>query len=132
MAEPIQETRTGQLRALLRLWFMAQGDHGGAMVVRRVLLSLYNGRRFPIDLTDLRRLDAQNFQDCLAVMVLDYQPAMEVHVWIGKLLQCRPVGPEFEQWAYDMRLAGRCKKFQLTDLANLAAVPRVAAEVAHG
>lgn len=43
------------------------------------LVGLYNGRKFPFDMTELRRLDRTVFEDCLAVLALDFQPEREVH-----------------------------------------------------
>jgi hypothetical protein len=65
--------------ALRRLLPVAQRDTGQSSVVARFLLNLYNGERFPFDLTDLRRLDFDLFEDCMAVLKMDFQPAQEVH-----------------------------------------------------
>ncbi|WP_042555492.1 MULTISPECIES: hypothetical protein [Pseudomonas] len=48
-------------------------------VIGRFLLSLYNGDDFPFALTDLRSLDLDLFQDCMHVLVMDYDPTLEVH-----------------------------------------------------
>lgn len=65
--------------ALRRLLPIAQGDTGQSGVVARFLLNLYNGNRFPFDMTDFRRLDYEVFDDCMAVLKMDSQPAKEVH-----------------------------------------------------
>lgn len=65
--------------ALRRLLPVAQRDTGQSSVIARFLLNLYNGDRFPFDLTDLRRLDYELFDDCLAVLKMDFMPAKEVH-----------------------------------------------------
>jgi hypothetical protein len=65
--------------ALRRLLPITQRDTGQSSVIARFLLSLYNGDRFPFDLTDLRRLDYELFDDCLAVLKMDSQPLKEVH-----------------------------------------------------
>lgn len=65
--------------ALRRLLPIAQSDTGQSSVVARFLLNLYNGDRFPFDMTDFRRLDSRVFDDCLAVLKMDAQPAKEVH-----------------------------------------------------
>lgn len=116
MARPTND----QLHSLGVLFSMAQGDHGGAIVARKFLLSLYNGRRFPFDLTDLRLLDMRRFEQCLEVLRMDYTPAEEVHVTIGRYFNPagKPVGGLFERWAYDMRLPGRAKKDQIADYAR--------------
>ena len=65
--------------ALRRLLPIAQSDTGQSGVVARFLLNLYNGDRFPFDNTDLRRLDSDLVDDCLAVLRMDAHPAREVH-----------------------------------------------------
>lgn len=65
--------------ALRRLLPVAQRDTGQSSVIARFLLNLYNGNRFPFDLTDLRRLDYELFDDCMAVLKMDFQPVKEVH-----------------------------------------------------
>ena len=67
--------------ALRRLLPVAQRDTGQSGVVARFLLNLYNGDRFPFDNTDLRRLDAELVDDCLAVLRMDVCPAREVHTY---------------------------------------------------
>lgn len=82
-----REARTALLRsiradgeaALRRLLPIAQSDTGQSGVVARFLLNLYNGDRFPFDNTDLRRLDSDLVDDCLAVLRMDANPAREVH-----------------------------------------------------
>ncbi len=68
-------------RALRRLLPVAQRDTGQSMVIARFVLNLYNGERFPFDMTDLRRLDFQLFNDCMAVLRMDFQPQKEVHLY---------------------------------------------------
>lgn len=67
--------------ALRRLLPIAQRDTGQSSVIARFLLNLYNGNRFPFDMTDLRRLDYEVFDDCMAVLKMDYQPQKEVHLY---------------------------------------------------
>ena len=69
------------LPALKRLLAVARRDTGQSQVCGRFLLSLYNGRAFPFDLTDLRRLDDTLHDDCLAVLRLDASPEKEVHCY---------------------------------------------------
>src|SRR5690554_5400701 len=68
--------------ALFRLLPVALNDTGQSSVVARFLLGLYNGKRFPMDMTELRRLDRDLFLDCLAVLEMDHQPEMEVHRYV--------------------------------------------------
>lgn len=65
--------------ALARLLAIAQGHSGQCRYVAGFLLGLYNGDRFKFDLTDFRCLDRAIFDDCLEVLKLDYNPAVEVH-----------------------------------------------------
>lgn len=64
---------------LQRLLEIAHRGTGQSRVVARFLLSLYNGDRFPFDLTDFRCLDPDIFKDCLHVLVMDNFPRPEVH-----------------------------------------------------
>lgn len=69
--------------ALVRLARIAEGDTGQAATVRRFLLGLYNGYRFPFNLITLRGLDKALFDDCLAVLKLDARATrQEVHHYI--------------------------------------------------
>lgn len=76
------EQQQKQLDALARLWKIANGHSGQCRHVAAFLLSLYNGQRFPFDLTRFRCLDTVIFQDCLQVMILDHRPMYEVHIWL--------------------------------------------------
>ncbi len=99
-----------------RLW-----DTGGGGVCVRVLLGCYNGRRFPFDLTDLRRLDAKNLNNALTVLRMDARCRAEVHVVLRYLLSDRMVQAQFERWAYDLGLKGRAKKADVEDMWRRAA-----------
>lgn len=67
--------------ALRRLLPIAQGDSGQCRHVAAFLLGLYNGRRFPFDLVSLRGLDLPIFNDCMAVLLMDHCPELEVHMY---------------------------------------------------
>lgn len=77
----LPEIRTAGLDALKRLLPIAQGSSGQCRYVAGFLLGIYNGDRFPFDLTSLRCLDRKIFNDCMAVLAMDYQPAQEVHCY---------------------------------------------------
>jgi hypothetical protein len=80
--------------ALQRLVNIAQNDTGQAITVRRLLLGLYNGHRFPFDLNRLRGLDDALYDDCMAVIAMDARATVkEIHEYIqnGSWL--------FETWA---------------------------------
>lgn len=54
------------LNSLIHLASLAESDTGQASIVARFLAGLYNGIEFPFDLTELRALDADLFEHCLA------------------------------------------------------------------
>jgi hypothetical protein len=82
-------------QALCRLLPVAQRfTHQGERVAR-LLLGCYNGRRFPFDLTNLRGLDYELMDDCLAVLRMDANPYHEVHLYFPN------GGKVFEQLADD-------------------------------
>lgn len=76
-----QQVEEQGFEALQRLYLLATDphhEHGG--VAARFLLGLYNGYRFPFDLTDLRLLGPVTFQDAMAVLVMDARlTRKEVH-----------------------------------------------------
>lgn len=80
--------------ALIRLAAIADRDTGQADTVRSFLLGLYNGYRFPFNLTRLRGLDKALFDDCMAVLTLDARAtAKEVHHYLDN------GDDQFERWA---------------------------------
>jgi len=92
MKKDIIETR-GEA-ALRRLFAASNRDSGQSRYVARFLLSLYNGQRFPLDLTDLRAIDDSLFEDCMAVLRMDARVArQELHLYIDD------GGPGFEKLA---------------------------------
>lgn len=94
-----------------RLW-----DTGGGGACVRVLLGCYNGTRFPLDLTELRRLDGRNLNNVLTVLRMDARCRSEVHVTLRYLLSDCMVQAQFERWAFDLGLKGRAKKAEVEDL----------------
>jgi hypothetical protein len=104
--------------ALLHLWDMAQRTSSSEKVAARFLLGLYNGYRFPFDLTDLRLFDCANFKRAMLVLAMDHMPKAEVHVVLGDLLgrSGRDMGAAFEHLAYSLRLKGAAKKADLPEL----------------
>ena len=90
--------------ALRRLLPVAQRDTGQSGVVARFLLNLYNGDRFPFDLTDLRRLDYALFDDCMAVLRMDFQLIKEVHRYFdngGAIWEAMAERFGFKDYAYE-------------------------------
>ena len=77
-----QEKQDAEIRgvaSLRHLYEVAQGDNGQCHYIARFLAGLYNGYRFPFDLTDFRCLDRELFEHCLNVLRMDYRPQQEVH-----------------------------------------------------
>lgn len=108
--------------SLIRIWNVTQLHPGtsGARAAAGVLLGLYNGTRFPFDLTDLRVLDSDNLYDAMQVIFQDARHCrMEVHEWLNQLTGRRDFGMRFEHLAHDFKAfkRGRCKKDQLTELS---------------
>ena len=99
-----------------RLW-----DTGGGGTCVRVLLGCYNGKRFPFDLTDLRRLDDSNLSKVLTVLRMDARCRSEVHLTLRYLLSDRMVQAQFERWAFDLGLKGRAKKAEVEEMWQRAA-----------
>ena len=70
-----QAGATEPLRALAQFFMLATcHSHSGARVAAHLLLGLYNGTRFPFDLTDLRCLDSENLQLALTLLQFDARP----------------------------------------------------------
>lgn len=70
------------VEALRRLYKVAHGHSGQCRHVARFLLGLYNGDRFPFDLTDFRCLDNELFEDCMRVLRMDARSCkQEVHTY---------------------------------------------------
>ena len=71
--------------ALHRLYAVALRDSGQCRHVARFLLGLYNGDRFPFDLTDLRCIDGALFDDCMRVLQMDARICRrEVHAYFER------------------------------------------------
>lgn len=110
-------------KALIQLWNVTQLHAGtsGGRAAAGVLLGLYNGGRFPFDLTDLRVMDASNLDAALQVIYQDSSRCqMEVHQWLNRLTGRTDFGARFEQLAYDYSAGpfkrGRCKREYLMEL----------------
>jgi hypothetical protein len=106
-----------QLDALKRLYELVKRHlgTGGGNAAASLLLGLYNGRRFPFDLTELRRFDPGNLEAALIVLRMDAERTWcEVHALLDDIYaDGRYTGHEFELWAFDMGLKGRCSKANL-------------------
>ena len=101
--------------ALKRLFDVANRDHGQCRHIAHFLLGLYNGERFPFDLTDLRALDNSLFEDCMSVLRMDARVTQqEVHQYFEN------GGKRFEQLAKDWQIEDMAKT---REQAQLAAMP---------
>lgn len=106
--------------ALINLWNLTQQHPGtgGARAAAGVLLSLYNGERFPFDLTELRVFDPSNLEDAIAVIKCDAARCQkEVHEWLNQCSGRNDFGHRFEHLAHEYQCfkRGRCKKQWLVD-----------------
>jgi hypothetical protein len=77
----LPEIRARGEAALRRLLPIAQNCSGQCRYVAAFLLGLYNGSRFPFDLTNLRAVDRAIVDDCIAVLQMDATPLKEVHLY---------------------------------------------------
>lgn len=114
-----------QQDAALRLYHLVKQHSGtsGGNAAARLLLGLYNGRRFPFDLTELRGFDANNLEAAFTVMLMDATRCWcEIHALLNAILEVSYVGHEFEVWAYNLRLKGRCTKEGYLDICKRVAV----------
>lgn len=103
----------GQQDAALLLFTLAQRHLGtsGGNIAAKLLLGLYNGQRFPFDLTDLRVFDPSNLEAAFTVMRTDsIRCWCEIHVLLDAILGTRNTGAQLEVWAYQLKLKGRCKQ----------------------
>jgi hypothetical protein len=89
------------LPALRRLFKIAQGHSGQCRNVAAFLLGLYNGSRFPFDMTNFRAVDTEIFNDMLLVLRMDSRLIEEVHTYFDD------GGQAFEQLAQDWNLYKR-------------------------
>lgn len=122
-----------QLRALVRLWNVTQQHRGtsGGRVCAHVLLGLYNGPRFPLDLTELRLLDPDLLHDALEVIGADSARCVrEVHQWLNVVTGRHDFGQRFERLAHDWKIKGRCKVADLEDVAPSFLVVEITPQVA--
>ena len=102
--------------SLITLWNLTQRHPGtgGARAAAGVLLGLYNGRRFSMNLTDLRILDRNYLDAAMAVIGADAgRPQMEVHDWLNRLTGRHDFGERFEHLAHEYHMKGRCRRDEL-------------------
>lgn len=101
------------IQALVTVWNITQLHVGtsGARAAAGVLLGLYNGTRFPFDMTDLRLLGSKELEAALAVITCDATRCqMEVHSWLDRITGRHDFGMRFEHLAHEWRRKGKCKR----------------------
>ncbi|UUZ68058.1 hypothetical protein LP416_27725 [Polaromonas sp. P2-4] len=113
----------GQIAAIQRLYELVRRHNGtsGGNSAAKLLLGLYNGYRFPFDLTNLRSFDPGNFEAAMTVIRMDaVRCYCEVHVLLDAIYaDGKSTGCEFETWAYNQRMKGRCSKDNLPDARRI-------------
>lgn len=116
-----------QQDAALELFHAGQRmlDTGGGSTCGKLLLGLYNGNRFPFDLTDLRRLDEKLRNAAMVVIHMDAAHTWcEIHVLLDAILGAaqtgKSTGNTLELWAHRLGLKGRCKKEYLAEAKERA------------
>jgi len=123
--EILQHYTTEQLSAALRVFTLAQRhDTGGGHACARLLLSLYNGRRFPLDPRELSRLDDGNLEAAYTVLRMDVRGRWtEIHNVLDAI---RPHGAntqhDIERWAFDLGLPGHATCAQLRAMSKAGAL----------
>jgi len=121
-AQTLKHYSQEQQDAALSLYNAARTmlDTGGGGTCARLLLGLYNGNRFPFDLTDLRRLDGGLHRAAMIMVDMDSRHTWcEIHVLLDAILglPCgTSTGANLELWAHRLRLKGRCNKDAIPDL----------------
>lgn len=101
--------------SLAKLWNLTQEHSGtsGARAAAGVLLGLYNGSRFPYDMTDLRVLGSEHLRAAMDVIAADASHCrMEVHAWLNSMTGRHDFGQRFEHLAHQYACfkRGRCKR----------------------
>lgn len=107
------------IQSLVLLWNITQMHLGtsGSRAAAGVLLGLYNGERFPLDLTDLRLLGEKELRAAIDVITCDATRCeMEVHEWLNRITGRRDFGQRFEHLAHEWRRKGKCKRDGLEPL----------------
>lgn len=114
--------------ALTRLFKVAHGHSGQCRYIARYLLGLYNGTRFPFDLTDLRAIDDDLYADCMAVLAMDARVTpQEVHTFF------KDGNAKFEQLASDWRMLDlHALKIEAKELAQRASTSPTLCDQAEG
>lgn len=101
------EIQAAGVPALRRVLQVATRDTGQAGICARFLLGIYNDRRFPFALTELRSLDDELFNDCMAVLRMNARACQrEVHCYF------EDGGQIWEQLAKDWQVRDHTKAYR--------------------
>jgi hypothetical protein len=113
-------TARDPLQILVHFFVLADShNHSAAHVAAQLLLGLYNGRRFPFDLTELRRLDAPHLDMALQLLRFDATPQAEVHELLNQIYSRHDFGMRFEHLADNWRMKGSLSSASLTPVERI-------------
>ncbi|MCL1962235.1 MAG: hypothetical protein FWG56_10825 [Desulfovibrionaceae bacterium] len=84
-------TENKGVAALKRLLTVASGRTGQCRCVAAFLLGLYDGQRFPFDLTDLCTIDNDLFEDCVRYEKLERSFVALNHLAAASIALPRPI-----------------------------------------
>jgi hypothetical protein len=104
------------IQSLITLWNVTQMHPftSGARASAGVLLGLYNGTRFPMNLIDLRHLDANHLTAAIEVISADATRCQhEVHDWLNLITGRTDFGARFEHLAHQYNCKRKAKKAEL-------------------
>ena len=76
----LPQIRLSGEKALRRLFVIANGHSGQCRHIAAFLLGLYHGGRFRFDLTDLRCIDSELFDDCMTVLTMEVN---DLETWLS-------------------------------------------------
>ena len=111
MTAAITPANREALCALSRLFYFSWSNGGRhAEVIARLLLGLYDGKRFPFDLTNLRLLEDALLKDAMTLIQFDARPVMEIHEWLNQIYEHTDFGTRIEHLAHEWRIRGRSLK----------------------
>lgn len=104
------------LVAAAQLWNVASDTTGQGRVCARVLLGLYNGTRFPFDLTDLRLLEPTLRRAAFDLIAADASHTLtcEVHELLNRGTGRTDFGARFEHMAHDWGVPRKCLRKHLS------------------
>ena len=100
-----KDAAVAALQVIIEAIRRSAGSHTGQSVrLVRFLAGLYNGPRFPFDMTELRALDTALSTACLTVLAEDIKARSEIQEW-GVMS-----GRELNDWLHDVGLYEELEK----------------------